>query len=369
VFGLATVAGLVWLNRGLDNTVTGLRETVGLFFFTTASWSLPPVFAALTGIPHLLARVRVESSRSFYSLGALVLARTISDLCFMAVWPVWWIMVAYSLAGVGRTPAHSLQFAVIVAVHTLAMQSFALSLGVLTKRPQLTMIFVNIFCQFWLAAAGFYTVLPDAVHWITYISLPRYTFKALIKLEYGWQDVFLADPQSSVQLWGYPRTQVPAELTSVFEEMHRRQMDVMNSPIDLGIELEMLVLMLVFVLGRLVLWWSLQKSVKQLEIDSHYSAAVAEGTREPTKFEVWRAKVYLFLQTALEPFQCVFVRVERLYEWIKLKLGWGDETWNGGGNGGGGRGSLLRRQGSLNVSSLMTSANAGTWGRMSFGSQ
>ena len=61
------------------------------------------------------------------------------------------------------------------------MQSFALSLGVLTSRPQLTMIVVNIFCQFWLAAAGFYTVLPDWVQWITHISLPRFNFIILIQ--------------------------------------------------------------------------------------------------------------------------------------------------------------------------------------------
>ena len=131
-----------------------------------------------------------------------------------------------------------------------------------------------------MAAAGFYTVLPDWVHWVTYISLPRYTFKALIKLEYGWSDVFSADPQSSVQIWGYPATQVPAELTSVFEEMHRRQMGVMQSPNHLMLTTEMLVLLGVMILGRLVLWWSLKKSVMQQEMDAQSTALVAERTSE-----------------------------------------------------------------------------------------
>ena len=36
-----------------------LGETVGLFFFTTACWTIPPVFATLTTVPSLMLRVKV----------------------------------------------------------------------------------------------------------------------------------------------------------------------------------------------------------------------------------------------------------------------------------------------------------------------
>ena len=44
VFGLATVAGLVWMNRGQDNTVTGLRETVLTFFIFANEFNTIRIF-------------------------------------------------------------------------------------------------------------------------------------------------------------------------------------------------------------------------------------------------------------------------------------------------------------------------------------
>ena len=97
VFGLAMVAGIVWFRRGSLDDVVSLGETVGLFFFTTACWSIPPVFATLTTVPALMTRVRVETGRALYDLSALVIARTIGDFLFFAIWPAMWLSVAYSI--------------------------------------------------------------------------------------------------------------------------------------------------------------------------------------------------------------------------------------------------------------------------------
>jgi len=102
VIGLAIVSGCVWFQRNADPSLIGLRETVGLLFFTTAIWSIPPMFQALTSGPTLLARVRHESAKGIYTVSALVCARTIADVILQACWPVMWILVAYAFADVGQ---------------------------------------------------------------------------------------------------------------------------------------------------------------------------------------------------------------------------------------------------------------------------
>jgi len=76
---------------------------------------------------------------------------------------------------------------------------------------------------------GFYSTLPDWFQPITVISIPRYTLKALLKLEFSWEHGFLVDPMSGNPAWGFPTRYIPAQLTGTFLTMHQRKMDIMRS--------------------------------------------------------------------------------------------------------------------------------------------
>mmetsp|Transcript_76173 Transcript_76173/g.215398 ORF Transcript_76173/g.215398 Transcript_76173/m.215398 type:complete len:116 (-) Transcript_76173:29-376(-) len=76
---------------------------------------------------------------------------------------------------------------------------------------------------------GFYTKLPGWLQWITVFSIPRYTYRALIKLEYSWDDTFEVHPTRGSPELGFPTKYIPAELTGIFQLMHERGMNVMES--------------------------------------------------------------------------------------------------------------------------------------------
>jgi len=79
---------------------------------------------------------------------------------------------------------------------------------------------------------GFYTKLPSWLQWVTYLSVPRYTFVAMLKLEYSWRDIFEVDPMRGNSGVSFPSKYVTAELTGVFQAMTERNMGIMLSPGD-----------------------------------------------------------------------------------------------------------------------------------------
>ncbi len=154
-----------------------------------------------------MLRVKVETGRALYDLSALVIARTIGDFLFFAIWPAIWMCVAYTFAAIGSTPVHFVLMLVILMVHVLAMQSFALTIGVVIGNPLITVVVANIFAQFMLCTNGFYTVLPEAMTILArVISIPRYTFTALLKLEYSYKESFSTGPTKGAAYRGYPTT-------------------------------------------------------------------------------------------------------------------------------------------------------------------
>jgi hypothetical protein len=57
------------------------------------------------------------------------------------------------------------------------------------------------------------------------VSIPRYTFWALLKLEYSWRDTYEVHPMFGAGGAGFPSRYIFAENTGFFQLMRNRKMD------------------------------------------------------------------------------------------------------------------------------------------------
>jgi len=253
VFGLGIIGGCVWFTRNSDDSMIGLRETIGLCFFTTAMWSIPPVYQALASVPPLMERVRVESKKGLYSVTALWLARSISDILLQIIWPPLWLSTAYAFADVGKSFDTMLVMWCIISLHVLSMQGIAITIGVLVPNPVVNSVVATIISQLLLIVNGFYTDMPVWVKWTSTFSPARYTFQALIKLEFSWRDSFYVHPHVGWSNRGYAGNYLPAEMTASVSDLKRRGLDVLQSPKDPSFHVEFLFLTGMFCFGRILL--------------------------------------------------------------------------------------------------------------------
>lgn len=263
--GLGIITGFVWWGKGGIDTQTALGEQIGILFFTCALWTVPPVFQGLAAADGIVRRGCNEYISGMYHINALVFGTVISSILTSSVWCCVWQILAYTMADIGASWQVMLAMHGVVVLNFITMRCIGWFLGLVCPSSLLNTVIGNLFAQMCMLTNGFYTKLPSFFDWVTVFSVPRYTLRALLKLEYTWHDGFLVHPTRGVQSFGYPTKYIPAELTGVFQLLHERNMQVMESPHDSSIMFEVLALgcycLLFLWLFSMVLMWR----VRQME--------------------------------------------------------------------------------------------------------
>jgi len=229
-FGIGVCAGIVWFQKNADETQTALTEVVGLMFFSTALWTVPPVFQSLNGSFPIFIRFVVECYSGLYPLWVGVFVLSVSTFMFSMVWVCVWQSIAYTMADLGPNLGAMLMMHLTLSMNVFAMRTIGLVLGLVVPNGMLNTVIANLVAQLCMLTNGFYTKLPDWFNGITHFSIPRYTFRALLKLEYTWRDTFVVHPMLGLGGAGYPSKFLLAEFTGFFQLMRTREMEVMKSP-------------------------------------------------------------------------------------------------------------------------------------------
>jgi len=244
--GIALCAGCVWFRKGSGETQTELGETVGVLFFTTALWTVPPVFQALGASQTLFFRFVNECFNGMYPLWVGVLSFAISSFFFSAVWCCVWQTLAYTMSDVGADLGSMMMMHLVLAMNVFTMRTIGLVLGLVISNTSLGVVIANLVAQLFMLTNGFYTKLPSWFNFVTYFSIPRYTFRALLKLEYSWKDTWTVHSyEQGIVRAGFPSRFILAEYTGFFQLMRMREMDVMESPHDANVLPEIAILTLI----------------------------------------------------------------------------------------------------------------------------
>ena len=237
-FGVALCAGLVWFGKFSEYTETALGESVAFLFFTTNLFTIAPVFQALAASPIMLKRVTDDFLNGFCNIYAFVIANVMANLIARATWCAFWQSFAFAFVDVGDSWLSIFQMHIVIMLNFLVMHAVGMILGLIIPNALLNTVVGNMFAQICLLVNGFYTDLPDWLQFVTVVSVPRYTFKALLKLEFKWYHTFTVHPNRGMQQYGYPTQYIPAELTTMFQTMFARDMQVMESPLEPSVGVE-----------------------------------------------------------------------------------------------------------------------------------
>jgi len=153
----------------------------------------------------------------------------------------------------------------ILMLNAFTCRTIGWFLGTVFKDKLLNCVIGNIFAQMCMLTNGFFTSLEDWLYWITWFSVPRYTFRALLKLEFKWTDTFKVHPFHGIPSLGYPTKYIPAELTTTFQTLHLRDMNIMKSPQEPSILLEVALLSAISAVLLLFFALSLVWRIRKLE--------------------------------------------------------------------------------------------------------
>ena len=137
-----------------------MAETTGLLFFSTAMWTVPPVFQALALATPIYRRFVVECFNGMYSLRVGVFVVAISNLVFSMIWPCVWQTWAYTMADVGPDVQSIFLMHLILGMKVFTMHTVGLVLGLVVQNNMLNVVIANLVAQLCMLTNGFYTKLP-----------------------------------------------------------------------------------------------------------------------------------------------------------------------------------------------------------------
>jgi len=232
IYGVALLTGLVFFQKGQDETGVGLVETTSLIFFSTALFTPPIIFQSLVKARKTMNRFEEECMGGLYPVWTGVVVMHISAFLIFFIQTSVWQIATYALADLGANVRSIALSHLTLAVNAFTMYNAGLLLGCLVPAPEVNVVVGNLIAQSCMLSNGFYTKLSDWLQWITYFSVPRYTFQSLIKLEYAWKDSFAVHPMSGFGARGSPMGYIPAEATPFFGLMKFRGMNMMQSPLE-----------------------------------------------------------------------------------------------------------------------------------------
>ncbi|GMH26573.1 hypothetical protein Nepgr_028416 [Nepenthes gracilis] len=185
VLTIAIILGLLWWKSD-NKTQNGLQDQTGLLFFLAVFWSFFPVFTAIFTFPQERAMLKKERAADMYRLSAYFFARTTSDLPLDLLLPVLFIAVVYFMAGLRLSAATFFLTILTIFLEIVSAQGLGLAIGALLMDVKKATTLASIAIMAFMLAGGFFVRnIPMFIAWLRYISFNYYTYRLLLKVQYG----------------------------------------------------------------------------------------------------------------------------------------------------------------------------------------
>jgi ABC-type multidrug transport system ATPase subunit len=178
---LGLIVGAIFLR--VANDTSGAQNRVGAMFFALCLLA----FTSVTTVDLVQAERAAASrevQRRYYSSGLYCLAKLLVDgLCLRALPSVLFCVPFYFLMGLVPLPAQFFTFTLVVVAFSCAVGALALALAALLDSPGKAALLMNMVLLVGVLFAGFLAnkdAIPAALRWITYLSVFRYAWEALV---------------------------------------------------------------------------------------------------------------------------------------------------------------------------------------------
>jgi ABC-type multidrug transport system ATPase subunit len=178
---LGIVVGVIFLR--VSNDTAGAQNRVGAMFFALCLLA----FTSVTTVDLLQQErqaVQKEVQRRYYSSGIYCLAKLLVDgLALRALPALLFSVPFFFLMGLVPLASNFFTFLFVVIAFSCAVGALAMAFAALTDSPGKAAMLTNVVLLFGVLFAGFLankSAIPPVLRWITYLSVFRYSWEALV---------------------------------------------------------------------------------------------------------------------------------------------------------------------------------------------
>ncbi|PKI37609.1 hypothetical protein CRG98_041902 [Punica granatum] len=197
VLVVALICGLLWWQSDDAN----LQDKIGLLFFCSGFWGFYPLFQAIFTFPQERVMLEKERSSGMYRLSSYFMSRTVGDLPLELALPTAFVIITYWMAGLKPNAGNFLSTLFALLYSVLVSQGLGLALGAVVMDQKSATILGSVIMLLFLLAGGFYVQhVPPFIGWIKHVSVSYYTYKLLLRSQYGLGDTYPCEPSGSVCL-------------------------------------------------------------------------------------------------------------------------------------------------------------------------
>eukprot|EP00051_Salpingoeca_urceolata_P027667 m.482683 g.482683 ORF g.482683 m.482683 type:complete len:647 (-) comp22631_c0_seq1:199-2139(-) len=189
---ISALVAMSWFQT--EKTEEASQDRVGLIFFMTVYWGFNVAFHSVSTFFNNRDIILKERIAGTYSLSSYVVAKSVAELPLALVLPSTCFVIVYWATGL-RTGWTFLYAWLVVILQVLSVQAVGLFIGAAIIEFKKALITMQVFILGAMLIGGFYAQqLPDAVQFLSWTSFVKYSWHALLTLEFKGVQGFTCAP-------------------------------------------------------------------------------------------------------------------------------------------------------------------------------
>eukprot|EP00617_Octactis_speculum_P019911 CAMPEP_0185761668 /NCGR_PEP_ID=MMETSP1174-20130828/20613_1 /TAXON_ID=35687 /ORGANISM="Dictyocha speculum, Strain CCMP1381" /LENGTH=1048 /DNA_ID=CAMNT_0028443011 /DNA_START=249 /DNA_END=3395 /DNA_ORIENTATION=- len=270
---LALVGGLIYMDAGLLNSAVEFREKIALVFWMSAFWSVSSIYGAIVDyhsaewafLDHNMIyhkaveeddRVILDTSQDddvvqSCSLISYHLLRFSIGAAFSAPFPMLFAFIIDTLTSITDDAGKVMLIGFILILTQQVFESLGRLLAEAAGMSNLSLAvgFASIFSQSLVIAGGFYRTVPKWLEFVSVLSAIRYSFSAIIKIQFTAANSYWCMVGQSMAWRGY--TWCSYELAGAVQDLKFRGLNVIDSLENPTIDSDVIMLVVLIISFRI----------------------------------------------------------------------------------------------------------------------
>ena len=178
--------GLLWWQRGGEDTLLSASDVAGLVFFEIIFVSFMTLFGALFTFPSDFKMMLKERASGMYRLSAYYIARSASELPMDCFIPTLYVIILYWFTGLRATAEAFIANWLTIVLVALVANSYGMLIGAAVMNFKSAQTIATLTMLTFMLSGGFYVRdVPVWISWLKYLSFPYWAFNIVLKVEFS----------------------------------------------------------------------------------------------------------------------------------------------------------------------------------------
>ncbi|KAL8250774.1 hypothetical protein R6Q59_034467 [Mikania micrantha] len=182
VMAASLLSGFMWWHSDFRD----IQDRLGLLFFFSIFWGVFSSFNAVFAFPQDRPVFTKERASGMYSLSSYFMARIIGDAPMELILPTMFLSITYWMCGLKPELGAFILTLLILLAYVLVSQGLGFAVGAIIMDAKQASTVVTVTMLAFVLTGGYYVhKVPSFMAWIKYISSTFYSYRLLIRVQYG----------------------------------------------------------------------------------------------------------------------------------------------------------------------------------------